>query len=50
MTFEIKEKLAEQLYAFGKCSGTTDLIFGIRQLIEKTWEYEKERDSDIYRL
>jgi hypothetical protein len=39
---EIERKLAEELYVFRRGMGTTDLIFGIRWLIEKTWKYKKE--------
>jgi hypothetical protein len=35
MIMEIKEKLAEELYAFRTGRATTDLIFGIRQFIER---------------
>jgi hypothetical protein len=39
---EIKGQLAEELYAFRAGRATTDLIFEIRQLIEKNWEYGNE--------
>jgi hypothetical protein len=42
MTLEIEGKLAEELYAFRKGRATTDLFFGVTQLIEKKWEYDKE--------
>jgi hypothetical protein len=38
---EIKEKLAEELYAFRASRVTKDLNFGMRQLIEKNLEYGK---------
>jgi hypothetical protein len=36
--------MVEQLrvYTFRRGKDTTDLIFRIRQLIEKYWEYEKQ--------
>jgi hypothetical protein len=34
--------LAKERFAFRKGSVTTDLIFGIRQLIKKNWKKEKE--------
>jgi hypothetical protein len=37
-----KRKLAEERYTFRSARSTTDLFFGIRQLIEKNWEYGKE--------
>jgi hypothetical protein len=39
---EIKGKLAGELYEFRAGKATTDLIFGIRQLIEKNLEYGRE--------
>jgi hypothetical protein len=36
---EIKGKLAEELYTFKAGTATTELIFGIRQLTKKKWEY-----------
>jgi hypothetical protein len=42
MRVEIKGKLIEELYAFRKGKVTTDLISGIRQLIDKNWEHEKQ--------
>jgi hypothetical protein len=44
MMKEIKEKLAE-LYAYRARRATTYLIFEIRQLIEKDWEYERVSDG-----
>jgi hypothetical protein len=41
VTLEIEEKPAE-LYPLRRGMATTDLIFGVRQLIEGNWEYEKE--------
>jgi hypothetical protein len=38
----VLRKSKEELYAFRRKRTTTDLIFGIRQLIEKNWEYGKE--------
>jgi hypothetical protein len=35
---ENKGELAEELHAFRAGRATTDLIFEIRQLIEKNWE------------
>jgi hypothetical protein len=49
MIKEIKGKLAEELYAFRAGRTTTNLIFGIRQLTEKNWEYGKVPE-DIQRL
>jgi hypothetical protein len=37
MEKEIKGKLAEEVCAFRAGRAITDLIFGIRQLIEKNW-------------
>jgi hypothetical protein len=34
--------MAEELYAFRAGRATTDLFFGIRQMIEKNWEYGKD--------
>jgi hypothetical protein len=34
--------MVEQLYTFRRGKATTDLIFRVRQLIEKYWEYEKQ--------
>jgi hypothetical protein len=42
MIKEINGKLEEELHAFRAGSMTRDLIFGIRQLAEKNWEYGKE--------
>jgi hypothetical protein len=39
LTNEIETKLEEQQYAFRGGRATTDLIFTIRQIIEKNWEY-----------
>jgi hypothetical protein len=42
MIKEVKEKLAEELYACRRGRATTDLIFGKRQVIEENWEYREE--------
>jgi hypothetical protein len=49
MIKEIKGKLAEELHAFREGKATRDLIFGIRQLNEKNWEYGKVSDG-VHRL
>jgi hypothetical protein len=41
MIKKIKGKLAEELNAFRAGTATTDLIFGIRLLIEKTGNMDK---------
>jgi hypothetical protein len=42
--------LEEEQYAFRGRRATTDLIFTVRQIIEKNWEYGRELFFGIYRL
>jgi hypothetical protein len=38
---EIKGKVAGELYTFRAGRARTDQVFGIRQWVEKNWEYGK---------
>ena len=42
LDFEIKRKLENTQYASREEATTTDLIFSLRQLIEKSWEFYKD--------
>jgi hypothetical protein len=47
---EMKRKLAKELYAFRAGRATAYLIFGIRQLLEKSLEIWKRVSDGILRL
>ena len=42
LNLETKTKLEEKLYVFREERVTVDLIFYIRQLIEKSWKFNKD--------